>query len=492
MRDSTPAVSSSRLGSLARTAVLVLFSAVLLQLMVSSRSAYLWSNIKNLRTPIQYHGEHITSNFFEGWYFKFVKLNDNDNGQALGMALIPGIYLPPPDADQNRAHAFVIVLGLPGREHSAYYRFPTKDFVDQGEHGEGQEGAFRVKIGNSVFAHDEIILDLPVENFDRIPAEELEMFYAEASQQYAAQYRNSNSSQTRPVSDDFFRNFFPSSNQLKAQERQEPFAVQGHFKFPANTQTILPTSFLTPSIMGFTAYAPFLECNHGVASLHHPIQKGRIATLNANSEIQAEDVYDGGVGYTEKDWGINFPSTWIWIQSNIFSVSPGSSLLVSLASIPVLGPDVSEWIHDHLPVASSLTHVPGMLLVYYHAASKTVYNFSTYILSAKTKSLKVTMDLEKRTQTVSLVATTPDPLHSGKTVALEVSVTREMGTGVPLRAPRREMGRMMTGVEETVLAQMRVKLWRVESGEVVVEDVGLGGGLEVVGDIQWLEARVNS
>ncbi|KAF8928651.1 hypothetical protein EDD21DRAFT_414909 [Dissophora ornata] len=493
MRDQNVPSSSARVSNLARTAILVVLLAVLFQLGVSSRTAYLWSNIKNIDTPILYHGQHITSNFFEGWYFKFVKLGGPENDLPQGMAIIPGIYRPPPKtADQGGAHAFVMVLGLPGPERSAYYRFRTDEFVDLGGDGNGDKGAFRVRIGNSLFAHDEIILDLPVNNFDRIPANELESFYAEASQQYEAQYLASNMSQTRPLPATFFRSLFPSLDELKQQELQEPFTVQGHFTFPATTQTPLPTSRLIPSVMGFTAYIPFLECNHGLASLHHPIQRGRIATLYANNEVQAEAIFDGGVGYTEKDWGINFPSTWIWTQSNIFSVSPGSSILMSLASIPVLGPDASEWILDHLPLASSLTHVPGMLLIYYHAASKTLYNFSSYMLSSKIKSLSVTLNPDKRSQTVLLIATTQDPMNGQERIAIQVKVTREMGTGVPLRAPSRAKGRMTMGVEETVVAHTQIKLWRVQSGEVIVEDVGLGSGLEVVGDIQWLEARVNS
>jgi hypothetical protein len=51
---------------------------------------------------------------------------------------------------------------------------------------------------------------------------------------------------------------------------------------------------------------------------------------------------------------------------------------------------------------------------------------------------------------------------------------------------------MFTTVEETVAARTYVKLWRVRSGEVLVEDVGLGSGLEIVGDIQWMQDRFNS
>jgi hypothetical protein len=85
--------------------------------------------------------------------------------------------------------------------------------------------------------------------------------------------------------------------------------------------------------MGFTAYLPFLECNHGVASLHHTISKGRLVAVRENNQVIGEVKFDGGVGYTEKDWGVNFPSTWVWAHANLFDSTPGSSLLASIFAI---------------------------------------------------------------------------------------------------------------------------------------------------------------
>lgn len=89
------------------------------------------------------------------------------------------------------------------------------------------------------------------------------------------------------------------------------------------------------------------------------------------------------------------------------------------------------------------------------------------------------------------MATTRDPNNPKETIALQVNVTRETGTGVPLRSPSRVKDRMFSGVEEAVVATTDLKLWRVGSGEVIVEDRSLGSGLEVVGDIAWLEAHIN-
>ncbi|KAF8929493.1 hypothetical protein BGZ47_001019 [Haplosporangium gracile] len=484
--------TSARLLNLSRTALLVLASAWLVQLALSPKSAYLISNVRNLHRPIQYHGADISTDFFEGWYFKMVKQGETKDDPILSMAIIPGIHRPSPD-NREEEHAFVLVVGIPGPESAAYFRFPVSEFIDlrKNTKGKNNKGAFKVQIGNSLFSHDELILNLPANRFDRVPARELEEFYTEASRQYEAQLRKTNSTTTTPlVNQDYFRRLFPSVDTLTETETHGPFAVHGHFHFPASTQTPLPTSRWRPSIMGVTAYLPFLECNHGVASLHHTISKGRLVALRDDIEVLGEAKFDGGVGYTEKDWGVNFPSTWVWAQANMFEAAPGSSLLISVASIPVLGPDFSDWIASNIPILSPFTNVPGRLVIFYHAATKTLYNFSSYVFSARAKSLRTSLNIEQGTQTFSFMATTKDPNNFKETIALQVNVTREIGTGVPLRAPSRIKDRMFSGVEEAVVAKTDLKLWRVESGEILVEDQSLGSGLEIVGDIAWLEAHI--
>ncbi|KAG0280043.1 hypothetical protein BGZ96_001707 [Linnemannia gamsii] len=497
MRDpqDTPLPSSfwtlSRILNLSRTALLVLASAWLVQLSFSPKAAYLVSNVRNLYRPIQYHGAAITADFFEGWYFKMVKTGKTKDDPIQSMAIIPGIHHPSPD-NSDQGHAFVIVVGLPGPESAAYFRFPISDFTDLREstQGDSNKGAFKVQIGNSFFSHDELVLNLPANRFDRVPARELEEFYTEASRQYEVQRRKTNSS-TLSDNQDYFRQLFPSADTLTEAETHGPFAVRGHFLFPASSHTPLPTSRWTPSIMGITAYLPFLECNHGVASLHHTISKGHLVALRGDNEVLGEAKFDGGVGYIEKDWGVNFPSTWVWAQANMFDTAPGSSLMISVASIPVLGPDFSDWVAANVPFLSRFTNVPGRLVIFYHAATKTLYNFSSYVFSARAKSLRTSLDIEGGTQTFSFMATTGDPNNPKETIALQVNVTREIGTGVPLRSPSRVKGRMFSGVEEAVVATTDLKLWRVGSGEVIVEDQSLGSGLEVVGDIAWLEAHIN-
>lgn len=85
----------------------------------------------------------------------------------------------------------------------------------------------------------------------------------------------------------------------------------------------------SPGIMGPFSFLPFMECYHGVVSLHHHIS-GKLI-LNGK-----EITYKKGIGYIEKDWGRSFPSSWIWMQSNHFE-EENVSLSASVAMIPYKG-----------------------------------------------------------------------------------------------------------------------------------------------------------
>lgn len=82
-------------------------------------------------------------------------------------------------------------------------------------------------------------------------------------------------------------------------------------------------------IMGPFRFFPFMECNHGIISLFHK--------LHGSLEINGKMIlFDHGTGYIETDWGISFPKSYLWIQTNIFSKKK-CSIMVSIAKIPYLG-----------------------------------------------------------------------------------------------------------------------------------------------------------
>jgi tocopherol cyclase len=90
-----------------------------------------------------------------------------------------------------------------------------------------------------------------------------------------------------------------------------------------------PGSILSPGIMGWYSFVPFMECNHGILSVIHDL-KGKISI---NGKITD---FTGGKGYAEKDWGSSFPEGWIWIQSCNFPEND-VSFSFSVAKIPWLG-----------------------------------------------------------------------------------------------------------------------------------------------------------
>jgi tocopherol cyclase len=90
-----------------------------------------------------------------------------------------------------------------------------------------------------------------------------------------------------------------------------------------------PKSLLSPGIMGWYSFVPFMECKHGIVSVNHEL-KGEIFI---NGEIID---FNNGKGYIEKDWGVSFPEAWLWIQSNNFD-EKDTSFSFSIAKIPWLG-----------------------------------------------------------------------------------------------------------------------------------------------------------
>lgn len=85
-----------------------------------------------------------------------------------------------------------------------------------------------------------------------------------------------------------------------------------------------------PGIMGWYGFVPFMECYHDVISMHHQ--------LRGSLRIHVTEVdFTGGIGYLEKDWGRNFPSSWVWVQTNHFDHPTPVSIMASVARIPWLG-----------------------------------------------------------------------------------------------------------------------------------------------------------
>lgn len=90
-----------------------------------------------------------------------------------------------------------------------------------------------------------------------------------------------------------------------------------------------PRRLVSPGIMGWYSFVPFMECKHGIGSVLHSLE----GSLTVNG-VHAK--FSDGKGYIEKDWGTSFPESWIWLHCNTFE-EPDCSFTFSVAKIPWLG-----------------------------------------------------------------------------------------------------------------------------------------------------------
>ncbi len=98
-------------------------------------------------------------------------------------------------------------------------------------------------------------------------------------------------------------------------------------RFRENTP--FPDRWYAPGAMGPFAFAPGMQCKHGVVSMHHAVS-GRVRIGDRELLLSPH-----AAGYIEKDWGSSFPRSWLWLQTNHF-VGDGvpSCLLVSSGVVP--------------------------------------------------------------------------------------------------------------------------------------------------------------
>jgi hypothetical protein len=200
-----------------------------------------------------------------------------------------------------------------------------------------------------------------------------------------------------------------------------------------------PLTALSPGVMGWYSFIPFMECYHGVLSFDHEIS----GYIQING---VEKNFNQGKGYMEKDWGSSMPSSWIWMQTNHFNEEK-TSLFGSIARIP--------WLKSYFT-----GFIWGFLL------KGKLYKFTTYN-RAKIKNLEV----NKRWIKIKV---------SQGNYELEIKAKRIKGVDLP--AP--SMGEMTSKVNESLNSKIHVKL--SENNEILFEGTGKNAGLEFVGEIEEL------
>jgi hypothetical protein len=194
-----------------------------------------------------------------------------------------------------------------------------------------------------------------------------------------------------------------------------------------------PVTLVSPGIMGWFAYLPFMECNHGVVSTHH--------TLSGSIECNGiETDFTGGTGYIEKDWGSSFPDAWIWMQSNCFP-SANSSCMLSVARIPFFG--------------RSFTGFLGFLQM-----DNQMIRFGTY-----TGAKLVTLDIDGTQAKVTI-----------RQKDMLIVFFAELGPASHLAAPRQ--GKMDRTITESIVGTLTVTAQSTD-GAVLFHETGTMAGIEL-------------
>ena len=214
--------------------------------------------------------------------------------------------------------------------------------------------------------------------------------------------------------------------------------VKGDLRFGAATPWRVKA--LEPGVMGWLGWLPFLECYHGVLSFDHRLE-GALTVDGARID------FTDGHGYIEKDWGKSFPGGWVWMQTNHFAGSVGTSFTGATAITPLAG----RWF-------------PGFLAGLYHNGE--LHRFASYSY-AKIDKLAVS------DHSVEWVVSDRDK-------RMEINARRAEYSILP-GPDRHAMGMR---VPETLKAEISVRL--THSGGTIFEGTGTCAGLELAGDLDKL------
>ena len=235
-----------------------------------------------------------------------------------------------------------------------------------------------------------------------------------------------------------------SKNKINLNIKSGRFSIKGAVNFSGTTPW--PVTLLEPGCMGWYSYLPIMECYHGILSMNH--------SLSGELSLNGESInFNSGLGYIEKDWGRNFPQSWIWVQANHFKKEK-VSLSASIAKIPLLGTRFAGFI-------------VGLLI------NDKLYRFTTY------RSAKI-VNIKKNSDEIEWVLKQKD-----LTLSISIIIGKKSGM---LYAP--DQLDMVEKVEEHLDSSVKFKLQ--EHQQVIFEDESDYAATEVVGDIESLLELANN
>lgn len=190
--------------------------------------------------------------------------------------------------------------------------------------------------------------------------------------------------------------------------------------------------------MGFYNFLPAMECYSQVCAMH--ISVSGTAVINERI-INCTDSALCGYGYIEKNWGKQFPLSWIWVQSNDFGY-PGISLTASIGHIPFL-------------FGSFRGFLVGFELDGRFYPFTSINNSQIFTRASGTDKI-ITL--------------------SNKSYCLEIVTESDPDNFVLCYGPKN--GKMVPLVRETLSAMVHVTLTRQKNSEVIFKGTGKNAGIE--------------
>lgn len=189
--------------------------------------------------------------------------------------------------------------------------------------------------------------------------------------------------------------------------------------------------------MGFYNFLPFMECYSQVCAMDMDVS-GHVSLGGRTYE------FENGRGYIEKNWGNQFPLSWLWVQCNCFE-NTEASLSASIGHIPFL-----------------LGSFKGFLIGL--QTENSFYSFTSM------NGSKLETRQSGRDKAITAV---------NRHYTLEIGTTTSEDAFVLCNAPKD--GQMVPLVKETLTAAVNVKLTESLTGKLLYEDTGRNAGIEYGG-----------
>lgn len=226
-----------------------------------------------------------------------------------------------------------------------------------------------------------------------------------------------------------------SSEQIVLNIENSNYNIKGRLKLKNTLKW--PDSLVNPGSMGFYNYLPIMQCYSQVCSMNSNLE----GYLIINNEIVD---FTDGYAYIEKNWGRDFPYSYIWVQCNTFTKET-ASLSCSIAHIP-------------FPLGS----FTGFLIGFYF--KDTFFEFSTINFSK--------LKIETGSRDVYIM------VHNKK-YTLSIKTETSEKEFMKLFAPRSD--KMVPIAQETLSGLILLTMTDNRNGRVIFQDTGIYSGVEFSG-----------